>query len=90
MGYRLKRKCCSTFRKRSTATGATGAISASFAPVLQLLQPPIGERELEQVERARASRAQHRTPAATRPAGAYGWPTMTLAYSPPERLDHDR
>ena len=86
MGYRLKRKFCSTFKKRSTATGASGATSPIFAPVLQLLQPPIGERELEQVERALASRAQYHTPAASRPAGAYGLPTMTRAHSPLERL----
>jgi hypothetical protein len=84
MGYRLTKPVRSTVKNWSKQTGASGAVPGDFAPVLQLLHPLIGEGELEQVEQ-RLSRARSSAlPAASRPAGAYGWPTMTLAYSPPK------
>ncbi len=85
MGYGLTNPVRSTVINWSNQTGANGAVSTDFAPVLQLLHPLIGEGQLEQVEQ-RLSRARSSAlPAAPRPAGAYGWPTMALACSADRR-----
>jgi hypothetical protein len=85
MGYRLTNPARSTATNWSKQTGASGAFQTDFAPVLQLLHPLIGEGKLEQVEQRHSRARSSALPAAPRPAGAYGWPTMALACSADRR-----
>jgi hypothetical protein len=80
MGYRLTSRICATSINRRTQGGAGDAASINFAPLRHLRHPLIGEGKVAQW-RTTASRARLNTPAAPRPAGAYGWPTMALACS---------
>ncbi|MGY3358836.1 hypothetical protein ACVWZK_005499 [Bradyrhizobium sp. GM0.4] len=80
MGYRLTRMDCSTSESWSKQRRAGGAGSTDFAPVLQLLQPLIGEGEVEQVERATSTRAHSANPGGTTIGHAFGLPRMALAY----------
>jgi hypothetical protein len=87
MDYRLTTERCATSTTRRTQGAAGAASPKHFAPLRHLRHPLIGESKVPQW-RNTASRAAH-TPAAPRPAGAYGWPTMTLAYSPLKDHIHD-
>jgi hypothetical protein len=88
MGNMIAAADFTTATRWSNKGGAGGAPPLDFAPLLHLLHPLIGEREVERWSKAHPlARAYCPLPAASRPAGAYGLPTMTLAHI---GASHDR
>ena len=84
MGYRLTTRICVTSTNWRTQTGASGALSIHFAPLRHLRQFLIGREKVAHWRNttSRARAAPHS--GGTRPAGAYGLPTMR---SPANQID---